>query len=148
MKYNIVVFRAHKSLVLKHRSLKLISSTQKIIIYIFYSFIFLAAIRPKNDLNIEEDSEYDPKNDNLNYDDIPEDFPLVSERAGHGDHSDNSADEKRVQFGIKKPTVVTPPSLSYDEQPNDNLHERKRRKRYSQCSNFIYDLNAFDESYH
>ncbi|TMW45509.1 hypothetical protein DOY81_009412 [Sarcophaga bullata] len=90
--------------------------------------------RPKNlnnDLNIEEDSEYEhnnEKNNAQNYDDIPEDFPLVSERAGHGDHSDNSADEKHVQFGKKKATVVTPPSLSYDEQPNDNIHERKRRK--------------------
>ncbi|KAM7358803.1 anion exchange protein Ae2 isoform 5-T8 [Cochliomyia hominivorax] len=90
--------------------------------------------RTKNlnsDLNIEEDSEYEHNNDSSNaqnYDDIPEDFPLVSERAGHGDHSDNSADEKHVQFGKKKATVVTPPSLSYDEQPNDNIHERKRRK--------------------
>lgn len=43
---------------------------------------------------------------------------------------DNSADEKHVQFGKKKASVVTPPNLSYDEQPNDNLHERKRRKRF------------------
>ncbi|XP_030372868.1 band 3 anion transport protein isoform X5 [Scaptodrosophila lebanonensis] len=86
-----------------------------------------------NDLNIEEDSEYEsqtePLNNAQNYDDIPEDFPLVSERAGHGDHSDNSADEKHVQFGdAKKKVVVTPPSLSYDEQPTDQSHERKRRK--------------------
>lgn len=42
------------------------------------------------DLNIEEDSEYENHNEPVNaqnYDDIPEDFPLVSERAGHGDHS-------------------------------------------------------------
>ncbi|KAI8121350.1 hypothetical protein FF38_05946 [Lucilia cuprina] len=100
----------------------------------------IGSYKPKNvhrtknlnsDLNIEEDSEYEHNNDSSNaqnYDDIPEDFPLVSERAGHGDHSDNSADEKHVQFGKKKATVVTPPSLSYDEQPNDNIHERKRRK--------------------
>ncbi|KRF84379.1 anion exchange protein 3 isoform X4 [Drosophila novamexicana] len=86
-----------------------------------------------NDLNIEEDSEYEsqtePLNNAQNYDDIPEDFPLVSERAGHGDHSDNSADEKHVQFGdAKKKIVITPPSLSYDEQPTDQSHERKRRK--------------------
>ncbi|XP_017842081.1 anion exchange protein 3 isoform X3 [Drosophila busckii] len=86
-----------------------------------------------NDLNIEEDSEYEsqtePLNNAQNYDDIPEDFPLVSERAGHGDHSDNSADEKHVQFGDnKKKIVITPPSLSYDEQPTDQSHERKRRK--------------------
>ncbi|KAH8333380.1 hypothetical protein KR067_011160 [Drosophila pandora] len=85
-----------------------------------------------NDLNIEEDSEYEsqtePLNNAQNYDDIPEDCPLVSERAGHGDHSDNSADEKRVQFGDKKKLVVTPPSLSYDEQPTDQSHERKRRR--------------------
>ncbi|XP_032599357.1 anion exchange protein 3 isoform X3 [Drosophila grimshawi] len=87
-----------------------------------------------NDLNIEEDSEYEsqtePLNNNAqNYDDIPEDFPLVSERAGHGDHSDNSADEKHVQFGdAKKKIVITPPSLTYDEQPTDQSHERKRRK--------------------
>ncbi|KAH8270096.1 hypothetical protein KR018_003994 [Drosophila ironensis] len=85
-----------------------------------------------NDLNIEEDSEYEsqtePLNNAQNYDDIPEDCPLVSERAGHGDHSDNSADEKRVQFGDKKKIVVTPPSLSYDEQPTDQSHERKRRR--------------------
>jgi len=86
-----------------------------------------------NDLNIEEDSEYEsqtePLNNAQNYDDIPEDFPLVSERAGHGDHSDNSVDEKHVQFGGKKKIVVTPPSLSYDEQPTDQSHERKRRRR-------------------
>ncbi|XP_017040442.2 anion exchange protein 3 isoform X1 [Drosophila ficusphila] len=85
-----------------------------------------------NDLNIEEDSEYEsqtePLNNAQNYDDIPEDFPLVSERAGHGDHSDNSLDEKHVQFGGKKKIVVTPPSLSYDEQPTDQSHERKRRR--------------------
>ncbi|XP_070135793.1 band 3 anion transport protein isoform X3 [Drosophila bipectinata] len=85
-----------------------------------------------NDLNIEEDSEYEsqtePLNNAQNYDDIPEDCPLVSERAGHGDHSDNSADEKRVQFGDKKKLVVTPPNLSYDEQPTDQSHERKRRR--------------------
>ncbi|XP_039229898.1 anion exchange protein 2 isoform X1 [Drosophila yakuba] len=85
-----------------------------------------------NDLNIEEDSEYEsqtePLNNAQNYDDIPEDFPLVSERAGHGDHSDNSVDEKHVQFGGKKKIVVTPPSLSYDEQPTDQSHERKRRR--------------------
>ncbi|XP_073840972.1 anion exchange protein Ae2 isoform X1 [Musca autumnalis] len=83
------------------------------------------------DLNIEEKNEYEEGNEATNaqnYDDIPEDYPLVSERAGHGDHSDNSADEKHVQFGKKKASVVTPPSLSYDEQPNDNIHERKRRK--------------------
>ncbi|KQS43734.1 uncharacterized protein Dere_GG15410, isoform B [Drosophila erecta] len=83
-----------------------------------------------NDLNIEEDSEYEsqtePLNNAQNYDDIPEDFPLVSERAGHGDHSDNSVDEKHVQFGGKKKNVVT--SLSYDEQPTDQSHERKRRR--------------------
>eukprot|EP00099_Drosophila_melanogaster_P003528 NP_001163402.1 uncharacterized protein Dmel_CG8177, isoform L [Drosophila melanogaster] len=82
-----------------------------------------------NDLNIEEDSEYEsqtePLNNAQNYDDIPEDFPLVSERAGHGDHSDNSVDEKHVQFGGKK---KIPPSLSYDEQPTDQSHERKRRR--------------------
>ncbi|XP_043647378.1 anion exchange protein 3 isoform X3 [Drosophila teissieri] len=85
-----------------------------------------------NDLNIEEDSEYEsqtePLNNAQNYDDIPEDFPLVSERAGHGDHSDNSVDEKHVQFGGKKKIVITPPSLSYDEQPTDQSHERKRRR--------------------
>ncbi|XP_020816601.1 anion exchange protein 3 isoform X5 [Drosophila serrata] len=85
-----------------------------------------------NDLNIEEDSEYEsqtePLNNAQNYDDIPEDFPLVSERAGHGDHSDNSLDEKHVQFGGKKKIVVTPPSLSYDDQPTDQSHERKRRR--------------------
>ncbi|XP_043950583.1 anion exchange protein 3 isoform X1 [Drosophila biarmipes] len=85
-----------------------------------------------NDLNIEEDSEYEsqtePLNNAQNYDDIPEDFPLVSERAGHGDHSDNSVDEKHVQFGGKKKTVVTPPNLIYDEQPTDQSHERKRRR--------------------
>ncbi|XP_068149698.1 band 3 anion transport protein isoform X2 [Drosophila tropicalis] len=86
-----------------------------------------------NDLNIEEDSEYEsqtePLNNAQNYDDIPEDFPLVSERAGHGDHSDNSADEKHVQFGdAKKKIVITPPTLSYDDQPTDQSHERKRRK--------------------
>ncbi|XP_043865955.1 band 3 anion transport protein isoform X6 [Drosophila mojavensis] len=86
-----------------------------------------------NDLNIEEDSEYESQTEQLsnaqNYDDIPEDFPLVSERAGHGDHSDNSGDEKHVQFGdAKKKIVITPPSLSYDEQPTDQSHERKRRK--------------------
>ncbi|KAH8380652.1 hypothetical protein KR009_011982 [Drosophila setifemur] len=85
-----------------------------------------------NDLNIEEDSEYEsqtePLNNAQNYDDIPEDCPLVSERAGHGDHSDNSADEKRVQFGDKKKIVVTPPTLGYDEQPADQSHERKRRR--------------------
>ncbi|XP_022213729.2 anion exchange protein 3 isoform X5 [Drosophila obscura] len=88
-----------------------------------------------NDLNIEEDSEYEsqtePLNGAQNYDDIPEDFPLVSERAGHGDHSDNSAEEKHVQFGGaagKKKIVITPPSLSYDDQPTDQSHERKRRK--------------------
>ncbi|XP_037718490.1 anion exchange protein 3 isoform X5 [Drosophila subpulchrella] len=85
-----------------------------------------------NDLNIEEDSEYEsqtePLNNAQNYDDIPEDFPLVSERAGHGDHSDNSVDEKHVQFGGKKKIVVTPPSLIYDEQPTDQSHERKRRR--------------------
>ncbi|KAM8709641.1 hypothetical protein ACLKA7_016450 [Drosophila subpalustris] len=91
-----------------------------------------SSVRP-NDLNIEEDSEYEsqtePLNNAQNYDDIPEDFPLVSERAGHGDHSDNSADEKHVQFGdAKKKIVITPPSLSYDEQPTDQSHERKRRK--------------------
>ncbi|XP_058987889.1 anion exchange protein 3 isoform X2 [Musca domestica] len=83
------------------------------------------------ELNIEEQNEYEQGNEATNaqnYDDIPEDYPLVSERAGHGDHSDNSTDEKRVQFGKKKASVVTPPSLSYDEQPNDNIHERKRRK--------------------
>ena len=59
-----------------------------------YCFIFFFSVhRPKNlnnDLNIEEDSEYEhnnEKNNAQNYDDIPEDFPLVSERAGHGDHS-------------------------------------------------------------
>ncbi|KAI9588222.1 band 3 anion transport protein isoform X1 [Glossina fuscipes] len=80
------------------------------------------------DLNIEEDSEYENHNEPVNaqnYDDIPEDFPLVSERAGHGDHSDTSADEKHVQFGKKKTSVA---SLSYDDQPSDNVHERKRRK--------------------
>ncbi|XP_034483033.1 anion exchange protein 3 isoform X1 [Drosophila innubila] len=91
-----------------------------------------SSVRP-NDLNIEEDSEYEsqtePLNNAQNYDDIPEDFPLVSERAGHGDHSDNSADEKHVQFGdAKKKIVITPPNLSYDEQPTDQSHERKRRK--------------------
>uniref|UniRef100_A0A1A9WG61 Anion exchange protein n=1 Tax=Glossina brevipalpis TaxID=37001 RepID=A0A1A9WG61_9MUSC len=73
-------------------------------------------------------SEYENHNEPVNaqnYDDIPEDFPLVSERAGHGDHSDTSADEKHVQFGKKKTSVV---SLSHDEQPSDNVHERKRRK--------------------
>lgn len=42
------------------------------------------------DLNIEEDNEDEHNNEPTNaqnYDDIPEDFPLVSERAGHGDHS-------------------------------------------------------------
>ncbi|XP_067644614.1 band 3 anion transport protein isoform X2 [Eurosta solidaginis] len=90
-----------------------------------------STVHRKNELNIEEDSEYestiDPVNPQNNYDDIPEDYPLVSERAGHGDHSDNSADEKQVHFGKKK-AVVSPPILIYDEQPTDNLHERKRRR--------------------
>ncbi|XP_055842189.1 anion exchange protein 3 isoform X3 [Episyrphus balteatus] len=59
-----------------------------------------------------------------NYDDIPEDCPLVSQRAEHG-HNSDSGDEKHVQFA-KKRVVVSPPSL--EEKPNDNLHERKRRK--------------------
>lgn len=42
---------------------------------------------------------------------------------------DNSAEEKQVHFGKKK-AVVTPPTLVYDEQPADNIHERKRRRRY------------------
>lgn len=107
--------------------------------------IVLYAVRT-NDLNIEEDSEYESQTEQLtnaqNYDDIPEDFPLVSERAGHGDHSDNSADEKHVQFGdAKKKVVITPPSLSYDEQPTDQSHERKRRKRSEQTDFPIYESN-------
>ncbi|XP_059218992.1 anion exchange protein 3 isoform X3 [Stomoxys calcitrans] len=98
------------------------------------SFKNIVNVSRKNlpgELNIEEHTDFDHNSEPSNaqnYDDIPEDFPLVSERAGHGDHSDNSADEKHVQFGKKKASVVTPPNLSYDEQPNDNLHERKRRK--------------------
>ncbi|XP_036336294.1 uncharacterized protein LOC118746557 [Rhagoletis pomonella] len=47
-------------------------------------------VHRKSELNIEEDSEYESTTDPVNpqnYDDIPEDYPLVSERAGHGDHS-------------------------------------------------------------
>ncbi|XP_053956545.1 anion exchange protein 3 isoform X1 [Anastrepha ludens] len=87
-------------------------------------------VHRKSELNIEEDSEYESTTDPVNpqnYDDIPEDYPLVSERAGHGDHSDNSAEEKQVHFGKKK-AVVSPPTLVYDEQPADNIHERKRRR--------------------
>ncbi|CAD7003682.1 unnamed protein product [Ceratitis capitata] len=87
-------------------------------------------VHRKSELNIEEDSEYESTTDPVNtqnYDDLPEDYPLVSERAGHGDHSDNSADEKQVHFGKKK-AVVSPPTLVYDEQPADNIHERKRRR--------------------
>ncbi|XP_039966840.1 band 3 anion transport protein isoform X2 [Bactrocera tryoni] len=87
-------------------------------------------VHRKSELNIEEDSEYESTTDPVNtqnYDDLPEDYPLVSERAGHGDHSDNSAEEKQVHFGKKK-AVVTPPTLVYDEQPADNIHERKRRR--------------------
>ncbi|XP_036336298.1 band 3 anion transport protein-like [Rhagoletis pomonella] len=40
---------------------------------------------------------------------------------------DNSAEEKQVHFGKKK-AVVSPPTLVYDEQPADNIHERKRRR--------------------
>lgn len=102
--------------------------------FLIYNNLCTFSAARLNDLNIEEDSEYEsqtePLNNAQNYDDIPEDFPLVSERAGHGDHSDNSADEKHVQFGdAKKKIVITPPSLSYDEQPTDQSHERKRRKR-------------------
>lgn len=87
-------------------------------------------VHRKSELNIEEDSEYESTTDPVipqNYDDLPEDYPLVSERAGHGDHSDNSAEEKQVHFGKKK-AVVSPPTLVYDEQPADNIHERKRRR--------------------
>ncbi|XP_011183643.2 anion exchange protein 3 isoform X5 [Zeugodacus cucurbitae] len=87
-------------------------------------------VHRKSELNIEEDSEYESPTDPVNpqnYDDLPEDYPLVSERAGHGDHSDNSAEEKQVHFGKKK-AVVSPPTLVYDEQPADNIHERKRRR--------------------
>jgi len=104
-------------------------SILRINIITFLTYVCISAVRT-NDLNIEEDSEYEsqtePLNNAQNYDDIPEDFPLVSERAGHGDHSDNSVDEKHVQFGGKK---KIPPSLSYDEQPTDQSHERKRRRR-------------------
>ena len=47
-----------------------------------------AVHRANND--IDEDSEIDSPLEPTspqNYDDIPEDCPLVSERAGHGDHS-------------------------------------------------------------
>lgn len=47
-------------------------------------------VHRKSELNIEEDSEYESTTDPVipqNYDDLPEDYPLVSERAGHGDHS-------------------------------------------------------------
>lgn len=53
-----------------------------------------------------------------NYDDIPEDFPLVSERAQHEDDSDGSFEEKKVQF--------TSGNKNISEQPNPN--ERKRRR--------------------
>ncbi|XP_055914987.1 anion exchange protein 2 isoform X4 [Eupeodes corollae] len=78
---------------------------------------------------VGEDSENDSTEPSCtitiqNYDDIPEDCPLVSQRAEHG-HNSDSGDEKHVQFA-KKRVVVSPPSL--EEKPNDNLHERKRRK--------------------
>lgn len=63
-----------------------------------------------------------------NYDEITEDYPLVSERAGHGDHSDNSMEnEKHVQFG---PANGNPDdqALATRNLP-ENVGERKRRKR-------------------
>ena len=63
-----------------------------IYIYILIiNFCFFNLVhRPNLTNDIEEDSEHESPLESLNpqnYDDIPEDCPLVSERAGHGDHS-------------------------------------------------------------
>lgn len=54
-----------------------------------------------------------------NYDDIPEDSPLVSERAALEDDSDGSYEEKKVQF-----------SSGRKQQPSgqSDADERKRRR--------------------
>lgn len=86
-----------------------------------------------------------------NYDEITEDYPLVSERAGHGDHSDNSMEnEKHVQFG---PANGNPDdqALATRNLP-ENVGERKRRKRlfhlmitfcFSKIDNFIQSISSF-----
>lgn len=58
----------------------------------------IITVHRKSELNIEEDSEYESTTDPVNlqnYDDLPEDYPLVSERAGHGDHSVSLMTRKR-----------------------------------------------------
>ncbi|XP_036336293.1 uncharacterized protein LOC118746556 [Rhagoletis pomonella] len=59
-------------------------------------------VHRKSELNIEEDSEYESTTDPVNpqnYDDIPEDYPLVSERAGHCDHSVSAQNFSKVLLG-------------------------------------------------
>lgn len=66
-----------------------------------------------------------------NYDEITEDCPLVSERAGHGDHSDNSIEnERHVQFGQGDQVAIIKTVFSKNEHIPENIPERKRRKRY------------------
>lgn len=57
-----------------------------------------------------------------NYDDIPEDSPLVSERAQHEDDSDGSFEEKKVQFTSEKKNL--------SEQPPDPNERKRRRSRH------------------
>lgn len=64
------------------------------------------------------------------------DEPLVSERAGYGDHNDSDEEAKRVQFARPAPrgaeVVELPENDSYDEDsaqnsaPVDDLRKRKR----------------------
>lgn len=64
------------------------------------------------------------------------DEPIVSERAGYGDHNDSDEEAKRVQFARSTPrsaeVVELPENDSYDEESTHtatNVDDLRKRKR-------------------
>lgn len=100
-------------------------------------------VRHKNIRTLDGGEEADYKQtheepvQSQNYDEIAEDYPLVSERAGHGDHSDSfTENERHVQFGTTsggRDDATTgskiPGYMDLQEHITDHAPERKRRKR-------------------
>ena len=62
---------------------------------------------------------------------IPEDFPLVSERAAHEDDSDGSFEEKKVQFSNGKKLPVSIEEAREERKRRRSRHQYYRQRKYS-----------------
>lgn len=66
-----------------------------------------------------------------NFEEIPEDSPLASERAAYEDDSDGSFEEKKVQFNNGKKQQPSGQSEAEDRKRRRSRHQYYRQRKYS-----------------